>query len=143
MRGIFLRALGAIYIMAFASLGVQIDGLIGSRGILPAGEYLDSLYQVLGAQAYGQFPTLLWINHSDIFLQILCWGGVALGALVVAGLLPGPCLLVLWAAYLSLTVVGQEFLSFQWDMLLLEAGLLAVLFAPWGTLWLGRAKGEP
>ncbi|MBX6315410.1 MAG: lipase maturation factor family protein, partial [Isosphaeraceae bacterium] len=30
-----------------------------------------------------------------------------------------------------------------WDMLLLEAGLLAVLFAPWGTLWLGRAKGEP
>ena len=32
-------------------------------------------------------------------------------------------------------VVGQPFLGFQWDVLLLEAGLLGVLFAPWSRGW--------
>jgi hypothetical protein len=67
---------------------------------------------------------------------------VALGAALVAGLLPGLCTALLWLFYLSIVVVGQDFLSYQWDALLLEAGLLAVLLAPWGV-WLGRAKDEP
>ena len=58
------------------------------------------------------------------------------------GLLPRALLALLWAGYLSLTVVGQVFLGYQWDALLLEAGLLAVLLAP-GGVWLGRADGEP
>src|SRR3989475_11393452 len=41
-----------------------------------------------------------------------------------------PVLLLLWLCYLSLAVVGQTFLWFQWDGLLLETGLLAVLYAP-------------
>ena len=32
--------------------------------------------------------------------------------------------------YLSLETIGQEFLSFQWDILLLEAGFLAIFLAP-------------
>jgi uncharacterized membrane protein YphA (DoxX/SURF4 family) len=28
-------------------------------------------------------------------------------------------------------VIGQDFLSFQWDILLLETGFLAIFFAPW------------
>ena len=39
---------------------------------------------------------------------------------------------MLWVFYLSLTVLGQTFLSFQWDVLLLETGLLAGLYAPLG-----------
>ena len=39
----FLRVLGAVYLSAFVSFGVQAQGLIGSRGILPAGEYLAGL----------------------------------------------------------------------------------------------------
>jgi hypothetical protein len=39
-------------------------------------------------------------------------------------------LVISWALYLSLTVAGQTFLNFQWDSLLLETGLAAVLFAP-------------
>ena len=62
--------------------------------------------------------------------------------LLIAGILPGPCLALLWLFYLSLTVAGQDFLSFQWDILLLESGLLALLLTPWG--WrLGRASDEP
>ena len=40
MQAIFLRGLGVVYLVAFWSLAVQVDGLIGSRGILPAGEFL-------------------------------------------------------------------------------------------------------
>ena len=39
-RWIWLRALGLIFLSAFYSLAFQITGLIGPRGILPAGEYL-------------------------------------------------------------------------------------------------------
>ncbi len=35
-RRLFLRALGVIYLIAFASLWTQVDGLIGHNGILPA-----------------------------------------------------------------------------------------------------------
>jgi hypothetical protein len=37
---------------------------------------------------------------------------------------------LLWLTYLSLSVVGQDFLSFQWDALLLEAGFLAIFIVP-------------
>jgi hypothetical protein len=51
---------------------------------------------------------------------------------------PGPRRLLV--AYLSLVGVGQEFLSFQWDSLLLEAGALAILTSAWPTAlaWLYR-----
>ncbi len=144
MRSILLRGLGVVYLSAFASLAVQVDGLIGSRGILPAAEYLDRVRPIFPGrlEAYWRLPTVFWINASDAALNGLCWGGVVLSVLVIAGILPGPCLALLWAFYLSLTVAGQDFLSFQWDILLLESGLLALLLTPWG--WrLGRAGDEP
>src|SRR5262249_50097014 len=139
MRSLLLRGLGLIYLSAFGSLAVQLDGLIGSRGILPAAEFLDRAGRLLGRGpfTYWQLPTWVWINASDPALRATCWGGVVLGVLLVAGFLPGPCLAMLWLAYLSLTVAGHEFLSFQWDTLLLESGLLAILLTPWS--WrLGR-----
>jgi predicted DCC family thiol-disulfide oxidoreductase YuxK len=142
MRAIFLRALGLVYLAAFLSLAVQVDGLIGRGGILPAAEFLEDCRRAIGTDAYRQFPTLLWWDCSDRSLHVLCWGGVALSSLLIVGILPGECLALLWLFYLSLTTVGQEFLSFQWDILLLESGLLAILFAPWG-LWIDWAKWEP
>jgi hypothetical protein len=144
MRSVSLRGLGVVYLSAFGSLAVQVDGLIGSRGILPAAEYLDRAAQVLGTgpSACWQLPTLLWIDASDRMLHALCWGGLGLSVLLIAGILPGPCLAMLWLFYLSLTVAGQVFLRLQWDTLLLESGLLAVLLTPWGFR-LGRADDEP
>src|SRR5712664_1555367 len=40
-RWLFLRALGLIFFSAFYALAFQMHGLIGERGILPAGLYLD------------------------------------------------------------------------------------------------------
>ncbi|MBE7555084.1 MAG: lipase maturation factor family protein [Anaerolineales bacterium] len=133
-RWLFLRLLGLVYFIAFASLGVQVSGLIGSRGILPAADFLQAVHTQIGAESYYLLPTLFWFNASDTAFHLICGGGVLLSLLLVAGIAPGPILLLLWAFYLSLTVAGQDFLAFQWDNLLLETGLLAIFFAPW-QIW--------
>ena len=128
----FLRLLGLTYLIAFVSLAVQVTGLVGADGILPAGLYLDSLRDGYGGQAYRLFPTLLWLSSSDLALSGLCWLGAALATLLIAGVAPVSVLPLLWVSYLSLTVAGQTFLAFQWDTLLLETGLLAWFYAPRG-----------
>ncbi len=122
----------------------QVDGLIGSNGILPAAEYFNHAGRVLGLRpsTYWRLPSVLWLNASDHALHALCWGGLFLGAALFAGIMPGACAALLWIAYLSITVAGQVFLGYQWDALLLEAGLLAMLLTPW-TLRLSRATDEP
>ncbi len=129
-RWLFLRGLGCIYLIAFLSLWVQIHGLVGSNGILPAGQYLEAVRQQIGSEGYYLIPTLFWLNTSDAFLHFLCAGGVLLSLVLIAGFVPSFALVGLWAFYLSLVTVGQVFLSFQWDVLLLEAGFLAIFFAP-------------
>jgi lipase maturation factor 1 len=139
VQWLFLRALGFIYSMAFLSLGLQVQGLIGSQGILPAANYLTELAAGLPSGAAPWYcPTLLWINQSDAFLNILCWGGALTGIGILLDIATAPLLLVAWVLYLSLVNVGQDFLSFQWDSLLLETGFLAIFWAPWqlrGPLW--------
>ena len=129
-RWLFLRGLGCIYLIAFLSLWVQIHGLVGSNGILPADQYLSAVRQQIGAESYYLVPTLFWLNPSDVCLHFLCAGGVLLSLVLIAGFFPPFTLAGLWILYLSLVTVGQDFLSFQWDVLLLEAGLLAIFFAP-------------
>ncbi len=141
MRSILLRGLGVAYLSAFASLGVQLGGLIGSRGILPAADYLDGLRGMVGRVSpwlVWRVPTVFWLDASDRVLEVICWGGAGLGVLLILGILPGACLVLAWLFYLSLMVVGRDFLSFQWDILLLESGLLAMLLTPW-TWRLDRA----
>src|SRR4051794_23403739 len=102
---VFLRVLGLIYLAAFWSLAVQVIGLIGHNGIAPA-------------------PV------SDATLRALCSGGIALALLLVGGVAPIPVLILLWADYLMVSTLSGEFLSYQWDGLLLETGLIAVFLAP-------------
>ena len=45
-RWVYLRLLAVVFLCAFVSLWLQIDGLIGSQGILPWSEFHSS------AQAY-------------------------------------------------------------------------------------------
>ena len=58
MQAIFLRGLGVVYLAAFWSLAVQVDGLIGSRGILPAGEFLRTIGPALGEHRVLAAPDL-------------------------------------------------------------------------------------
>src|SRR5207249_7136709 len=126
----FLRALGLIYLIAFVSLWVQVDGLVGDNGILPVSQFLPAAHEQLGGQAYSVLPTLCWFNSSDAFLHFLCGGGAVLSVLLIFGIAPVVSLIALFVFYLSLTIAGQTFLSFQWDILLLEAGFLSIFLAP-------------
>ena len=141
---LFLRLIGVAYAAAFFSLSVQIVGLIGHEGILPADRFMETVSTQLGADGIVLVPTFCWLNCSDAFLQFLCIAGGVAALLAVPGVCTGPALLVCWLLYLSLINVGQDFLSFQWDILLLETGFLAIFLAPWQLLeppWqIGRAK---
>lgn len=139
VRWTFLRALGFIYLVAFVSLWTQINGLIGSNGILPADEFMKGVrlqveQQSIGMERYRLLPTLCWWSASDASLRLQCAAGTLLALLVIAGIAPAPCLFLLWLIYLSLATVCRVFLGFQWDNLLLEVGFLAILLAPWRLL---------
>src|SRR6266496_1203433 len=138
----FLRALGVIYLIAFVSLWVQVDGLIGSAGISPVNQFLPAVHEQIGGRAYSLLPTLCWFNSSNAFLHFLCAGGVVSSLPLIAGFIPVVSLIALFVFYLSLTIAGQTFLSFQWDILLLETGFLAIFLAPWQT-WPKRGREPP
>jgi predicted DCC family thiol-disulfide oxidoreductase YuxK len=145
---LFLRLLGLVYLIAFVSLWTQIDGLIGDHGILPVTNYLDAAKHQFAAMSapvspVWNLPTLAWINAHNGFLHLLCAAGTLLSILLVLGLLPLPSLVLLWLAYLSLFHAGQEFLGFQWDILLLETGAVAIFMAPWTLRWRWLAGRHP
>ena len=140
-RSIFLKSLGVIYLIAFVSLWTQIPGLVGSNGILPAKGFLEAVAGRFGLERYWFLPTLCWFNASDGFLQFLCAGGAFLSILLIVGIAPAPVLFLLWLFYLSLSIVCREFLSFQWDALLLETGFLAIFLAP--LCLLPKRSSEP
>ncbi|MCI0454035.1 MAG: lipase maturation factor family protein [Candidatus Dadabacteria bacterium] len=129
-RWLFLRMLGVVYLIAFISLWTQISGLVGSNGIYPVQDFLKLVREQVGLERYWLLPTLFWLNASDAFLQFLCGGGVFLSLLLILNIAPSAVSFLLWASYLSLAVICREFLSFQWDALLLETGFLAIFFAP-------------
>ncbi len=146
-RWIFLRALGVIYLIAFVSLWTQISGLIGHDGILPTDRFMAAVQQQcdlqgIGLERFRLLPTLCWFNSSDGSLNFQCAAGALLAIILIVGIAPAPCLALLWLLYLSLVTVGRDFLGFQWDNLLLEAGFLAIFFAPL-QLWPRPSREAP
>jgi predicted DCC family thiol-disulfide oxidoreductase YuxK len=137
---LFLRALGAIYFAAFFSLAAQIEGLVGSAGILPLPDYLDAARREMGGYAYRILPTLFWLDASNTALVAGTYLGCGLAVLVIADRWTRGALIGLYVLYLSYVYAGQDFMSFQWDSLLLETGFLAI-FVTGGSrivVWLYR-----
>uniref|UniRef100_A0A4W2BZ77 Lipase maturation factor n=3 Tax=Bos TaxID=9903 RepID=A0A4W2BZ77_BOBOX len=137
-RQLFLQGVAAVFMFAFASLYTQIPGLYGPEGILPARRTLRPQGKGRWQQLW-ETPTLLWEapllgldTAQGLELLSLLGTVLALGALLTRQLRHPLVYLLLWAAYLSVCQVGQVFLYFQWDSLLLETGFLAMLVAPLG-----------
>jgi hypothetical protein len=140
-RCIFLRGLGLIYLSAFYSLIFQIKGLIGPTGILPAGDYLQAVSGALHAYRFWFAPTLFWFSSSDHALMLVCWAGLIASLLVVFNVWPRAALLVSFICFMSFVTAAQDFSGYQSDGMLLEAGFIALFFAPTGFLpGLGRAN---
>jgi predicted DCC family thiol-disulfide oxidoreductase YuxK len=131
---VFSRLLSFVYLFAFASAGTQVRGLLGTEGILPVESFLRAVGAQLGPSAFWRAPSLLWFDNSDYALLAISWGGAALAAVSVIAkpwsswqrIVFG----VLFVYYLSLVSVGQIFMGYQWDFLLLETGFLAIFLKP-------------
>jgi len=132
-RWLFLRALGIIYYSAFFSWVLQVDGLLGPNGILPAGEYLKAIAQQTGTiQRFWLAPTWLWLGSNGSVLRTICWIGMIAAVLLVLNLWPRLMLAVCFVCFLSLISAAQDFSSYQSDGMLLEAGVISLFFAPGG-----------
>ena len=143
---LFLKLIGVVSLIAFISYWVQADGLIGEHGILPYTEFLQNVDRHwqendTGISKFWLFPTLLWLNQSTGALTVLFIVGIVASSLLIAGLATPLAAMTAWITYLSLTTVGGVFLSFQWDILLLETLFLTVFFSP--LRWLDRLARRP
>ena len=134
-RQVLQRGVAALYFVAFLSSLNQFPALLGERGLLPVPDYLE------GFGTRGR-PTLFRWRYSDRLLRAVCAIGLAVSALLVAGLpqlgppwLPLIAFLSLWLLYMSMVNVGQTFYGFGWEMLLLEAGFTVA--------FLGSDQTEP
>ena len=131
-RFVILRTLGLVYFVAFLSLAQQILPLIGSQGLLPVSLFFRQAERFLGSShgAFLQFPSIFWVNSSDLFLVAMSWLGVVLSAALLLGFANGILLIALWVIYLSFVHIGQDWYSYGWEIQLLETGFLAVFLCP-------------
>jgi len=129
-RLIFERSLGGIYFIAFLSAFNQFPALLGTKGLLPVPEYLKNV-------SFYESPSLFHWKYSDNLLRMLCGIGMILSLLIVFGVIGKSFILVhmlswltLYFLYLSIVNVGQDFYSFGWETMLLEAGFFAAFMGP-------------
>ncbi|HEY1806871.1 MAG TPA: lipase maturation factor family protein [Terracidiphilus sp.] len=141
-RWIFLRALALIYLSAFYSLLFQIKGLIGPNGILPAQGYLGDVAQQLGMECYWYAPSLYWVSSSSAMMMAVTWIGLIAAVVAFLNFWPRLSFLVCFVCFLSFVGASGVFSSYQSDGMLLEAGFLALFFAPRG-LWPGWGAHDP
>ena len=121
------RLTGLSYFFAFLSLYPQIPGLIGPNGILPAETLLSRATQVLGSDAPWALPSLGWtFGTSNFALHLIALLGIVGSLLLLTGFLRPFGAILSWLGWLSFVNIGQDFLSFQWDTLLLEVGFLLI-----------------
>lgn len=151
-RDVFLSGMGFIYLFAFASLYHQLPGLIGDKGILPVHSYaqldkrgLSVLDEVLESK-----PSLVWLApklglNFDLMLDLVALSGIIVSSFVIiSSKAKNPLLFgLLYILYFSLYQVGQEFLWFQWDILLLEAGFLCIIIAPFSNSFNHSPSRDP
>jgi lipase maturation factor 1 len=122
---LFGRLFALISMGAWLSLGWQVRLLADSRGLLPVGEFMEAARQQ-GAASWWRLPTVFLWAQSDAALTAGIVAGVALSlaALIFEGVPRRVCVALSTMLYLSYATACRVFLSFQWDNLLLECGVL-------------------
>jgi hypothetical protein len=134
-RFLILRLLGLVYLSGFAILINQGLPLIGSKGLLPVGEFTARAAEQLGgtSAAFARLPSVFWLGHSDGALLGLSWFGAVMALLVLCGVTNAMVMAILWALYMSFVHVGQDWYGYGWEIQLLETGFLAIFLCPIGS----------
>lgn len=83
-------------------------------------------------QSYLNYPSLLIFSSQFhlsgyVIYEFLLILGIFYSTIIALGNCHGALFFIIWISYLSVYLFGQIFLSFQWDILLLEVGFLTFL----------------
>ena len=133
-RWVFLRVLAGWYFSAFYSLLFQIKGLMAPDGILPAGRYLAAVGRALEARRFWFAPSLFWASSSGRMLMAVAIAGLIASVIAFANLWPRLSFAICWVCFLSFVSATNVWSNYQSDGMLLEAGFIALFFAPSGLL---------
>ena len=126
-RPLFLSCMGFIYLCAYVSFYLQFPRLNSADGLLPAKQHWKQFTKQSALLA--GFST---VNDPDIVLELLSLAGIVCSFFVLTGITHhGLIFFMLFWVYLTLYTVGTTFLTFQWDIFLLETGFLTIFYAPW------------
>lgn len=117
---LFIRMLGAIYFFAFSAFIPQIRGLVGKEGILPVERFLQLVELKYGKKSYYLLPSIFWLYASDAFLVSVVFAGTLVSIFLMLGIWPPLMIFLLYVLYISIVSIGQDFLSFGWEVFLLE-----------------------
>lgn len=140
---ILSKGISLCFVLAFLSLIPQLMGLYGKNGVLSINVFVNVLKEQTGFQRYYELPTLFWLNSSDSFLNFIAFTGLFTSTLSFLGFCPPLMIVMAWLCYLSFVNTGQDFLGFQWDILLLEVGFLSFFLPPWSLSWQPWTAYEP
>ena len=122
---LFHRLLALNFLLAFWSLGRQVEVLIGPRGLLPVAEFVD-VVRMRPDTGFAQFPTFFLWGPDEAWIAGGITLGIALSVAALIGAFPRILLVALVPLYLGYAVACRSFLAFQWDSMLIEAGFLAI-----------------
>ena len=138
-RIIYLRILSIIYLLSFISLYSQIQGFWGNSGILPANLFLSKIKQN-SSNYIISYPSFLWffnisLNSQQIenSLYIINIFGILVSLLIIfqfSYFFNFVGFSILWYIHYNFYFIGQEFMRFSWDELLLEIGFISIFFSP-------------
>jgi len=133
------------YLVAFLIAVNQFCALAGEKGLMP-------VHHVFRNRGFWDAPGLFHFSaRTDTVFRVFAWLGVLLSLFALSGYsekfgFAGSLITwgLLWVVYLSFVNAGGEFYGFGWELLLLEAGFLAIFLGPEGTappvlvIWLFR-----
>ncbi|HVW27449.1 MAG TPA: lipase maturation factor family protein [Polyangiaceae bacterium] len=129
-RLLFQRGLAALFVIAFTSALNQFPALLGERGLLPVPRFTAIV-------PFREAPSVFHAHYSDRFFTGVAGTCSILSLLALSGIsemgpwwLSTAVWLALWAGYLSIVNVGQDFYGFGWESMLVEAGFFAAFLGP-------------
>ncbi len=102
-----IKGVGGAFFIAFLSLYSQLIPLFGQDGIMPIGLFYSDISLKIGCILGGFSSVMMMVSRRCVFFTFFSW-----------------CI------YLSFVNMGSPFLSFQWDVLLLELGFLCLFLNP-------------
>lgn len=133
-RWLVLRAVGLVYLLAFAGIIEQGQALVGPRGLIPLGDFFTDLHVRIPSAlaAFLSAPSLFWLGTSAGMISALAWLGLLAALAVLLNLWPRMALTACWVLLLSFVSTWSIWSGSQVDQLILEVALLCIPFAPAG-----------